>query len=283
MRSTARSSQREPTAATAVALGEVWRGLRRGAVFPANPLTGLVGFLGRSDHLVPGGHLQRIIARNLDVDRLEQMRVPLHVIVTDVLTGRELRLSHGPAVEAVLASAAIPGVCAPVEIDGRRLIDGGVSDNTPISHAMELGAEEIYVLPTGYACAQRRPPRGALAMLLHAMSLLVQQRLHLEVELYRDRAQLIALPPPCPQDVQPIDFSHAGDLIDRALSEKPRVSGLARARPISRHRFGRPARPPHARLNPRRGVSVRTASADRRPASGCRAERAGRRRCGAGS
>jgi NTE family protein len=208
---------REPTAATAVALGEVWRGLRRGAVFPANPLTGLVGFLGRSDHLVPAGHLQRIIARNLDVDRLEQMRVPLHVIVTDVLTGRELRLSHGPAVEAVLASAAIPGVCAPVEIDGRRLIDGGVSDNTPISHAIELGAEEIYVLPTGYACALRRPPRGALAMLLHAMSLLVQQRLQLEVELYRDRAKLIVLPPPCPQDVQPIDFSHAGDLIERAL------------------------------------------------------------------
>ena len=152
---------REPTAATAVALGEVWRGLRRGAVFPANPLTGLVGFLGRSDHLVPAGHLQRIIARNLDVDRLEQMRVPLHVIVTDVLTGRELRLSHGPAVEAVLASAAIPGVCAPVEIDGRRLIDGGVSDNTPISHAIELGAEEIYVLrpATRVRCADHREAR----------------------------------------------------------------------------------------------------------------------------
>ena len=54
-------------------------------------------------------------------------------------------------------------------------------------------------------------------MLLHAMSLLVQQRLQLEVELYRDRAKLIVLPPPCPQDVQPIDFSHAGDLIERAL------------------------------------------------------------------
>jgi NTE family protein len=130
----------------------------------------------------------------------------------------------------VLASAAIPGVCAPVEIDGRRLIDGGVSDNTPISHAIELGAEEIYVLPTGYACALRRPPRGALAMLLHAMSLLVQQRLHLEVELYRDRAQLIVLPPPCPQEVQPIDFSHAGDLIERALSDsRAFLDSLARA------------------------------------------------------
>ena len=212
-------ASREPTVATAKALGDVWRGLRRGAVFPTNPLTGFVGFIGRSDHLVPAGNLRRLIARNLEVDRLEDMRVPLHVVVTDVLSGRELRLSHGPAVDAVLASAAIPGVFAPVEVDGRRLIDGGVSDNTPISHAIELGADEIYVLPTGYACTLHEAPRGALAMLLHAMSLLIQQRLHLEIELYRDHATLIVLPPPCPQELQPIDFAHADELIRRALAD----------------------------------------------------------------
>jgi NTE family protein len=174
-------ASRGPTVATVEALGDIWRGLRRGAVFPTNPLTGFIGFIGRSDHLVPDGHLRRLIARNVQIDRLEDMSVPLHVVVTDVLSGQELRLSHGPAVDAVMASAAIPGVFAPVEVEGRRLIDGGVSDNTPISHAIELGADEIYVLPTGYACALHEPPRSALAMLLHAMSLLIQQRLHLEV------------------------------------------------------------------------------------------------------
>jgi len=44
-------------------------------------------------------------------------------------------------------------------------VDGGVSDNTPISHAVELGADEIYVPSTGHACALREPPRGRLAML----------------------------------------------------------------------------------------------------------------------
>jgi len=212
-------ASREPTAATAEALGEIWRGLRRGAVFPTNPLTGFIGFIGRSDHLVPNGNLRRILARSIEVDRLEQMPVPLHVVVTDVLSGQELRLSRGPTVDAVMASAAIPGVFAPVEVEGRRLMDGGVSDNTPISHAIELGADEVYVLPTGYACALHAPPRGALAMLLHAMSLLIQQRLHLEIELYRDRAKLVVLPPPCPQEIQPIDFSHAAQLIDRALAD----------------------------------------------------------------
>jgi NTE family protein len=212
-------ASREPTVATAQALGEVWRGLRRAAVFPTNPLTGLIGFLGRSDHLVPDKSLRRLITRNLEVHRLEHMRVPLHVVVTDVLSGRELRLSHGDAVDAVMASAAVPSVFAPVAVDGRRLMDGGVSDNTPISHAIELGAGEMYVLPTGYACALHEPPRSALAMLLHAMSLLIQQRLHLEIELYRDLARLVVLPSPCPQEVQPIDFGHARQLIERALSD----------------------------------------------------------------
>lgn len=212
-------ASREPTVGTARELAAVWRGLRRGSVFPANPLTGFIGFVGRSSHLVPDGSLRRVISRQLEIECLEQARVPLHVIATDVLSGQELRLSSGPALDAVMASAAIPGVFAPVELDGRRLIDGGVSDNTPVSHAIELGADEVYVLPTGYACALEEPPRGALAMLLHAMSLLIQQRLHIEIELYRDRARLVVLPPPCPLRVQPIDFSHAGELIEQALAD----------------------------------------------------------------
>jgi NTE family protein len=109
-------------------------------------------------------------------------------------------------------------------------MDGGVSDNTPISHAIELGADEVYVLPTGYACALHEPPRGALGMLLHAMSLIVQQRLHLEIELYRDRATLVVLPPPCPHDIQPIDFAHADELVERALADSRRfLDGLAQA------------------------------------------------------
>jgi len=59
---------------------------------------------------------------------------------------------------------------APVRWEGRTLMDGGVANNTPISHAVELGAEHIYVLPTGHACALQGPPRGALAVALHAIA-----------------------------------------------------------------------------------------------------------------
>lgn len=212
-------ASREPTVGTAEELAGVWRGLSRGAVFPTNPLTGLLGFLGRSSHLVPDSGLRRLLERYTQFELLEDAPVPLHVVATDISDGSEVRLSRGPAIEAVLASAAIPGVFEPVAWNGRTLVDGGVSNNTPISHALALGADEVYVLSTGYACALPDPPRGALAVLLHATSLLIQQRLAREIDALAAAHRLIVLPPPCPLPVQPIDFSRADWLIQQSRAD----------------------------------------------------------------
>jgi len=210
-------ASRPQASVTADSLAGIWRELHRGQVFPVNPLTGLLGFLGARDHLVPQSGLRRLIERHVECEQLEQTPIPLHVVAVDVVTGQELLLSRGRVLDAVLASAAIPGVLEPVSWDGRALMDGGVANNTPISHAVELGAERIYVLPTGHACSLDEPPRGALAMALHAISLLTHRRLMDDIERHRADAHLIVMPPPCPLDIQPIDFAHADELIDVAL------------------------------------------------------------------
>lgn len=212
-------ASRPHTVATADALVAVWRDLRRGQVFPLNPITGLLGFLGARDHLVPESGLRRLISRHVQCDQLEDLPTPLHVVAVDVISGEELLLSRGPVLEAVLASAAIPAVLAPVLWEGRALMDGGVANNTPISHAVELGAQRIYVLPTGHACALDEPPDGAVGMALHAISLLTHRRLIEDIERHRDEAELIVLPPPCPLSIAPIDFAHADDLIGSALHD----------------------------------------------------------------
>jgi NTE family protein len=130
-----------PTPSSLDELAHLWCEARRGDVFPLEPLTGLLGFLGVRRNLVSGGALRRLVARNLLHERLEDLPIPLHVFACDVLTGSEVLLSHGSLVDAVLASAAIPGVLPPIEWDGRHLIDGGVVNNTPISHAVSLGAQ----------------------------------------------------------------------------------------------------------------------------------------------
>jgi NTE family protein len=212
-------ASRPPTVETAAQLSEIWRGVARQQIFPLNPVSGFVGFFGIRDHLIGDRGLRQLVETYTEFERLEEAPIRFQVITTDLLSGRELRLADGPAIDAILASAAIPGIFPPVEWQGRKLIDGGVSNNTPIADAIELGAERVYVLPTGNACDLPDPPRGALGMVLHAMSLLIMRRLLVEIELLADRAELIVLPPPCPLSVSPIDFSQADQLIRRGHSD----------------------------------------------------------------
>jgi NTE family protein len=210
---------RPQTVTTADDLAEIWITLRRGKVFPLNPLTGLLGFAGRRSHMVPDSGLRALIEQHLTSERLEHLPIPLHVIATDVRTGSEVRLSKGPLIEAILASAAIPGVLPSVDWHGRELTDGGVANNTPISHALDLGAERVFVLPTGQACELEAAPHSALGMIVHATTLLVHRRLADDIARYRDAAELIVLPPPCPVRVQPMDFGQAERLIAESLAE----------------------------------------------------------------
>lgn len=197
-------------------LADLWRGLRRSDIFPTSVAGGLLGVLGMRDHLAAGHGLRSLLERHLSFDVLEDSVVPFRVIATDLLTGRDVCLDSGSAVDAVMASAAIPGVFAPVTIDGRILIDGGVVNNTPISHAVAMGADQIWVLTTGYACALAKPPPSALGMALQAFTLAIQERLCLDVERYSGQIDLRVVPPLCPISVPPTDFSQADSLISRA-------------------------------------------------------------------
>jgi NTE family protein len=157
-----------------------------------------------------------LIDENIVFDRLENAAIPLHVITTDVRSGEEVVLSAGDPVRGILASAAIPAVFPSVRIDDRDLIDGGVANNAAVSHAVALGADVIYVLPTGYACALDEPPSSPLSSAMHALTLLIEQRLILEVAHFAEHADIRVLPPLCPLSVSSTDFRHGALLVDRA-------------------------------------------------------------------
>ena len=250
-------ASRPATVDTADALADVWQGLGRRHIFPLSPVTGLLGFSGGRNHLVPDTGLRRLVERHLELERLEKAPIPLHVVAVDVFSGRERRLSLGPALDAILASAAIPGIFPPVAWEDTELMDGGVANNTPISHALELGAERIYVLPTGAACELPAAPRGALAMGVHAMTLLLHKRLLEEIDRFRDDARVVVLPPPCPLSVQPVDFGHSAELIDRALSDAGRhLAGAAGTRRRSARHGKRTTRSADLPLPLRSGVAA---------------------------
>lgn len=199
-------------------LAAIWRGLRRRDVFPFSPFGSLLSFISLQNHLVDPGRLRRLLESNLPYRELREASIPLHVVATDIRSGEEVVLSSGPAVEAVMASAAIPAVFPPVEIKGRCLVDGGVANNTPVSVAVRLGAEKVIVLPTGFACGIASPPRSSLAMALHGLSLLIARQLVVDLERLAGSVSLCVVPPLCPVTTTPADFSRARELIERGAA-----------------------------------------------------------------
>lgn len=213
-------ASRPTTTATAQQLGRIWAQLRARDVFPRSiNVGGLLGIAGRRNHLASSRGLRELLQRWIEFDTVESAPIALHIVATDLLSGAEVVLSSGPTVPAVLASSAIPGVFAPVEIDGRDLVDGGVTNNTPVARAVDLGASQIYVLPTGYACGLRTAPGSALGVAMHAVTLMIQQQMVRDIRLVPEHVGLTVLPPPCPLAVAPTDFSRSGGLISRTLKQ----------------------------------------------------------------
>jgi NTE family protein len=198
------------------ALADIWVGLRRGDVFPFSPGRHLLALAGVRESVFPSDGLCRLIESHLPYRNLQDAALAVHVVATNMLSGEEVLLSEGDACSAILASTAIPGLLPAVRREGLILGDGALANNTPISQAISLGADRIFVLPAGVACALPEPPASPYAAVLQAVSLLTQQRLIREVSDLADKAELHVIPPLCPLSVSPADFSQARALIDRA-------------------------------------------------------------------
>src|SRR4029079_13861183 len=163
-------------------LGAMWRTLRRRDVFALRPARGVLALAGRRPSLLSPDTLRRLVETNLGYDDLLDARIALHLVSTELGSGREVLLSHSSAGGALLATAAIPGVLPPVSHEGRLLVDGCITQHTAIRHAVELGADVVYLLPTGYACALPAAPRSAIGTALQSLTLLSQQQINSEVD-----------------------------------------------------------------------------------------------------
>jgi NTE family protein len=206
-----------PTLDGLARLEALWHNLKRTDVLPFS-WRGFFGLLRRGNHLVSSDRLRHLLDTHLRYQNLEDAPLPVHVVATDVLSGQPVILSDGSAARAVMASSAIPGAFAPVEIDGRLLCDGAVASNTPVRAAVRHGARRLFVLPTGSVTGLQGPPAGALANAVHAIGLLTHRQLTLECEHLRGEGACYMLPSACPPGMSPLDFSRTPELIERAYN-----------------------------------------------------------------
>ena len=227
-----------PTLKGVLELETVWRALTRHDVFPITWRT-LLTFLWRRDFLIPHDGVRKLLEDHLPFRDLQDAQLPLHIVTTDIVSGESVVLSQGSAVEAIVASTSIPGAFAPVPYRNRYLADGAISANTPVKVAVEKGARRLIILPTGYACAADKPPVGAVANALHALTLLIARQLVNDLEDLPPDIEYFVVPPLCPLSGSPYDFTLTSEHIERSIQttddwlahhglEKKRIPGELR-------------------------------------------------------
>jgi NTE family protein len=175
--------------------------------------------LGRKGQAIQSNDgLRSLIERALPYRRLEDAVLPVHVNATSLETGRGHWFTSGPAVDAILASAALPAVFPPVVVDGEAYIDGGVVDNVPISRAVALGARRIFVLHVGNFARRRQLPKRPIDVLLQSFSIARNHRFLAEIDDPPPDVDLLVLPGVDPGRIRRNDFSRSRDLMDRAYT-----------------------------------------------------------------
>ena len=140
----------DPTVETTVRLAELWRQMSaEGGVFSGS-VAQRVGRAVRSrTHLHGRGPLRQLLADNLTVERIEDLAVPFQCVAASIERAAEHWFTEGSLSDAVMASAAVPGLLAPVQIGDEHFFDGGLVNSIPVSRAVELGARTVYVLQVG--------------------------------------------------------------------------------------------------------------------------------------
>jgi NTE family protein len=136
----------DPTTARLDALERTWAGLSRGDIFPDSWFAVARRLASRSSHLYSPGRLRALLEEAIPQQDLTDTAIPCHVVTTDLHTGESVWWSSGNPVDVLSASACLPGLFPPVQINGRLYVDGGVSCPVPTQRAIELGARRVWVL-----------------------------------------------------------------------------------------------------------------------------------------
>ena len=179
-----------------------WRAFTEDDLFPGGRFRAAwARMFVRGNKLFESSGLRNVISAHLGPDtNIEQAAIPLGIVATDLETGAERVFTSGSLIDALLASAAMPGVYPPVEIEGRLYTDGGVANNVPIAPAVEMGATTLYVLNSTSHTNQRRPLVRPMDYFFHGFTLARAQRLTIDMRLYADKVNLVMIPTP------PFDF-----------------------------------------------------------------------------
>jgi NTE family protein len=219
----------DPTVAGVERLTEMWSAIDRSDVLGGSVLGRLATLARTRTHLHDNAPLRALLTNGL-ASRFEDLAVEFQCVAASIERACEHWFGDGPLVEAVLASAAVPGILPPVEIGGEHFIDGGIVNSIPVSRAVALGATRIFVLHVGRLDRPLEPPRWPWEVGLVAFEIARRHRFIGDVAALPDGLEVHVLPtgqqdPPRYTDLSQFryrDASHVGERVARAADASAR-------------------------------------------------------------
>ncbi|UNG20508.1 patatin-like phospholipase family protein [Stutzerimonas zhaodongensis] len=166
--------------------------------------------------------LERLLVHASDIRDFDRLPIPFRAVATDIANDKKVIFRSGHLPQAIRASMSIPAVFAPVEIDGRLLVDGGMVDNVPMDVARDMGVDRLIVVDIGTPLLPREQLLTVVDVLNQSITMMTRRN---------SEAQLATLRP---EDllVQPMlaafgstDFGRAEQLIDAGYRAADALDG----------------------------------------------------------
>lgn len=139
-----------------------------------------------------------------------KLPIPFRALATDIETGESVVLDHGSLAQAMRASMSVPGAIAPVEIDGRLLVDGGIANNLPIDEARRLCGDVIIAVNISTPPLTRKELTSALSVTAQLINFLGKQTVDEQIKSLGARDVLIS---PDLGDISASKFDRSQDAI----------------------------------------------------------------------
>ncbi len=141
---------REPELAVVDRLTELWLDVARSRqVYGERPLRSVRRAVASGTHIYSSQPLQERLREEFGETLIEDLPVRFQVCAASIERAAEHWFDSGPLVDAVVASAAVPGLLPPARVGGEHYLDGGIVNSIPVARAVQLGADRVFVLQVG--------------------------------------------------------------------------------------------------------------------------------------
>ncbi len=177
--------------------------------------------------------LESLLAHASDTRDFDKLPIPFRAVATDIASGEKVVFRKGHLPQVIRASMSIPAVFAPVELDGRLLVDGGMTDNIPLDVAREMGVDIAIVVDIGTPLRTRKQLTTVVDVLNQSITLMTRRNSEEQLAALHPNDVLIE-PPLASFGVT--DFGKAEEMIDAGYRATrildARLASLRSAEPV---------------------------------------------------